>query len=255
VVAVDEVAGILQSVVKTVALHGLQDRIAVVRTKIVEEVARVPKAKQRAPRQSNAEGECDGEARQSGAAASASASVDADADAEEALWQRAQQAIASMLRNRVLFTHKPLARSQDTTVSPAPAPTTAWEQAKYDLVLCVRFLVPALLPRLEPMVRPGGFLVYSHFYQVRPAHIITFRDYHQYASDVTSSYHISPHHSISSPPQGCSHPANVLYAGQLRAALGPRWEVWCDEVEVLGDGRPVNNFIARKIAEKDSDTA
>ena len=200
--AVDEVAGILSTVVETARVHGVADRLLVTRTKLVEQSVKKPN-KGQTKEKSNV-----------------SDSHKAQQSNEQAMQESVEPATTSTPAS--VSPHVP------NTASTRPATATllynhkllpggdacAWEQQQHDLVVCVRFLVPALLPQLDKLVRVGGFVVYQHFYE------------------------------------GCTHPANVLHPGQLQEALGANWEVWCDEVEILGDGRPVNNFVARKMKNK-----
>ncbi|KAL1921316.1 uncharacterized protein VTP21DRAFT_11032 [Calcarisporiella thermophila] len=98
-----------------------------------------------------------------------------------------------------------------------------WKQETYDLILMVRFLARALLPQLPYLLRPGGYLLVSQF--------------------VTDGVHV--YHKPQDGPLR-------LQLGELRAMYenieGVRMEVVEDVVESIEDGRPVNSFLARRIA-------
>lgn len=92
--------------------------------------------------------------------------------------------------------------------------------AKFDLVLCVRFLERSLLPRLRHFLNPGGFILYS-----------TFID--------------GPGLRAFGRPSG---PEHVLQPGELASLYfgpGQGFEVLQDEVVVSADGREMCQFIAK----------
>lgn len=92
---------------------------------------------------------------------------------------------------------------------------------KFDLVLCCRFLVRALLPKLREMLNPGGFIVYSTFLDL-------------------------PGVRAFGRPAGPDH---LLLPGELAGQhFGPEqgFIVLRDEVVCTSDGREVSWFVARK---------
>lgn len=92
---------------------------------------------------------------------------------------------------------------------------------KFDLVLCCRFLVRALLPKLREMLNPGGFIVYSTFLDL-------------------------PGVRAFGRPAGPDH---LLQPGELAGQhFGPEqgFVVLRDEVVCTSDGREVSWFVARK---------
>jgi hypothetical protein len=120
--------------------------------------------------------------------------------------------------------------------SAAQAEATAldFSQRAYDLVMCVRFLHRSFFPALRRMVAVGGFLLYQTWVAGQP---------------------------------GLTHPTDercVLRAGELAREFGPhatergsadaadaatpRFSIVVDRVEWLPDGRPVNCFVAQRIA-------
>eukprot|EP01062_Namystynia_karyoxenos_P038147 TRINITY_DN27714_c0_g1_i2.p1 TRINITY_DN27714_c0_g1~~TRINITY_DN27714_c0_g1_i2.p1 ORF type:complete len:360 (+),score=84.44 TRINITY_DN27714_c0_g1_i2:69-1082(+) len=85
----------------------------------------------------------------------------------------------------------------------------------FDLVICVRFLLRSCLGAIRDAVRPGGFILYSHFID-GVQHIGTPK---------------SPHH--------------YLQHGELhRVFVG--WEILKHKRAFLDDGRPLVDFLARR---------
>lgn len=90
-----------------------------------------------------------------------------------------------------------------------------------DLLLVVRFFHRAMLPELAALVKPGGFVLFSHF-----------RDGVQY-------------HPIGHP----SSADDFLEIGELRGVFG-QWEIYLDDEETcLPDGRPMSSMLARRPTE------
>eukprot|EP00775_Hariotina_reticulata_P007947 gene7947-8145_t len=91
---------------------------------------------------------------------------------------------------------------------------------RFDVVVCVRFLERALLPRLKRFLKPGGFVVYS-----------TFVD--------------GPGLRKFGRPSG---PEHVLEAGELAESFfGPDqgYSVIKDDIVLADDGRELSSFIAQ----------
>jgi len=89
-----------------------------------------------------------------------------------------------------------------------------WDKEQADLVVCIRFLVRSLFPKIADVVRPGGYIIYSHFLE------------------------------------GCGKPRSpkhFLFRGELAQVFGPPlFEVLQDAETIIEDGRPVCCFLARK---------
>jgi len=91
---------------------------------------------------------------------------------------------------------------------------------RFDVVVCVRFLERALLPRLKSFLKPGGFIVYS-----------TFVD--------------GPGLRAVGRPAG---PEHVLAAGELADRFfGPHqgYSIIEDDIVLADDGRELSSFIAQ----------
>jgi hypothetical protein len=104
---------------------------------------------------------------------------------------------------------------------PAVEPQALGSAHQFDLVICCRFLVRALLPTLARMLVPGGFIVYNTFLDL-------------------------PGVRAFGRPSGADH---LLQPGELAgqhfgSAAG--FDVLRDEVVVTPDGREVCCFLARK---------
>ncbi|KXZ56740.1 hypothetical protein GPECTOR_1g667 [Gonium pectorale] len=92
----------------------------------------------------------------------------------------------------------------------------------FDLVVCVRFLERAFMPRMAAVLRPGGFILFS-----------TFVD--------------GPGLRAFGRPQGREH---VLQPEELSTRFfGPEqgFEVLRNEIDAIPDGREVSFFCARKL--------
>lgn len=92
----------------------------------------------------------------------------------------------------------------------------------FDLVVCVRFLCRAFLPRMAELLRPGGVLLYS-----------TFVD--------------GPGLQAFGRPQGREHVLEATELGRSYFGPGQGFEVLRDEVGVTSDGRELSMFCARKL--------
>eukprot|EP01006_Ploeotia_vitrea_P003915 TRINITY_DN113499_c0_g1_i1.p1 TRINITY_DN113499_c0_g1~~TRINITY_DN113499_c0_g1_i1.p1 ORF type:complete len:329 (+),score=24.25 TRINITY_DN113499_c0_g1_i1:50-1036(+) len=91
--------------------------------------------------------------------------------------------------------------------------TETEESQQFGLVICVRFLIRTLFPKIADLVAPGGFLLYQHFVD------------------------------------GCTKPSgkqHLLDHSELAAVFSPTFDVVHDTETTLLDGRPVCNFLARK---------
>ncbi|KAK9766556.1 hypothetical protein K7432_004280 [Basidiobolus ranarum] len=90
---------------------------------------------------------------------------------------------------------------------------------QFDLVICIRFLERSSFDILDSLVAPGGFLLYSTFVDG----VIEFEK-----------------------PFGENH---RLVLGELKARFGESqgYNVLCDKIEYIEDGRPVNSFLAQKL--------
>lgn len=92
----------------------------------------------------------------------------------------------------------------------------------FDMVVCVRFLCRAFLPRMAELLRPGGVLLYS-----------TFVD--------------GPGLRAFGRPQGREHVLEATELGRTYFGPGQGFEVLRDEVGVTSDGRELSMFCARKL--------
>lgn len=92
-------------------------------------------------------------------------------------------------------------------------------EAKYDLVLTIRFLVRPLLLYLPSLLNKGGFLVISHFVD---------DGVHEYSQPRKD-------HRLQ------LHELRQLYGGMEDV------EILVDTIEEIEDGRPVNSFILKKL--------
>jgi SAM-dependent methyltransferase len=89
---------------------------------------------------------------------------------------------------------------------------------QYDLIITIRFLVRSLLPQLPLLLKPGGYMILSHFV-----------DHGQYTYDQPRPEHRLQLHELAD-----------LY-GSMRGM-----SVIVDKLEEIEDGRPVNSVIIRK---------
>lgn len=92
---------------------------------------------------------------------------------------------------------------------------------QYDLVLTIRFLVKSLLPDLPRLVKPGGYLLISHFVEDGSEYRQPRREHRVQLNELSQ-----------------------LYGAQEDL------EVVVDVIEKIEDGRPVNSVLIRK-KEKD----
>lgn len=91
------------------------------------------------------------------------------------------------------------------------------DQSKFDLILGVRFLNRALLPKLETLLNPEGFILWE-----------TFVD-------------------LGEPLASPKNPNFILQQGEL-AKVFSSLNIIIDRIQKLPDGRPVNSFVAQKPA-------
>ncbi|ORZ03051.1 S-adenosyl-L-methionine-dependent methyltransferase [Syncephalastrum racemosum] len=88
---------------------------------------------------------------------------------------------------------------------------------QYDLVLTIRFLVKTLLPDLPRLVKPGGYLLISHFVEDGSEYRQPRKEHRVQLNELSS-----------------------LYGAQKDL------EVVIDVIEKIEDGRPVNSVLIRK---------
>lgn len=91
--------------------------------------------------------------------------------------------------------------------SPSLLPLPFLFSSPFPALFCSGFL-----PKLVSLIAPGGYIVYSHFYE------------------------------------GAAHPTNLVMKGQLASVFTPEqgFDIIEDSVRLFGDGRPLTHFIARK---------
>ncbi|GAB5585535.1 hypothetical protein Unana1_00435 [Umbelopsis nana] len=89
---------------------------------------------------------------------------------------------------------------------------------QYDLIITIRFLVRSLLPQIPLLLKPGGYMILSHFVE-----------HDQYTYDQPR----------------LDHRLQVNELANLYGAM-PGMTIIVDEIEEVEDGRPVNSVIVRK---------
>ncbi|CDS82469.1 uncharacterized protein SPSC_03288 [Sporisorium scitamineum] len=119
--------------------------------------------------------------------------------------------------------------------------TSNTEEAKFDLVLCVRFHPRALLPRLSQIVRAGGIVLLSHFVTLSEAQRI-------------EASHANPEATIDydSPPHpGRIQPGEIEDLVQIwnqAERAGHSWNIDADVLEPIEGGRIIRSVALRKVA-------
>ncbi|KAH8550134.1 hypothetical protein BGW37DRAFT_93511 [Umbelopsis sp. PMI_123] len=89
---------------------------------------------------------------------------------------------------------------------------------QYDMIITIRFLARSILPELPQLLKPGGFLIISHFVD---------------------------HEDFSYEQPRKDHRLQVNELSDFYGSI-PGLSVVVDKIEHVEDGRPVNSFIVRK---------
>ncbi|SPO22224.1 uncharacterized protein UTRI_02232_B [Ustilago trichophora] len=113
--------------------------------------------------------------------------------------------------------------------------------AKFDLILCIRFHPRALLPRLSHLVRIGGIVLLSHFVTLSEAEREAAIQAHPQA---TIDYD-------SPPPEGRIQPGEIesLIGAWNASAVeaGLTWTIESQVLEPIEDGRIIKSVALRKV--------
>ncbi|SPO23553.1 uncharacterized protein UTRI_02232 [Ustilago trichophora] len=116
------------------------------------------------------------------------------------------------------------------------------EQAKFDLITCIRFHPRPLLPRLSHLVRIGGIVLLSHF--------VTLSDAER---EVAIKAHPQATIDYDSPaPEGRIQPGEVERLvdtwNASTAEPGLTWIIDSQRLEPIEDGRIIKSVVLRKVA-------
>lgn len=110
----------------------------------------------------------------------------------------------------------------------------AFPPSSVHLLLISRYLPPRCLqPFLQLVLRPGGIVIFSTFVQDGNA----------------NTWRYAPDQQTENQDFRFSHPCNlnyILQRNECREQWFPGFEVLCDEIHSIEDGRPVLWFVARK---------
>jgi len=114
------------------------------------------------------------------------------------------------------------------------------EEAKFDLILCIRFHPRALLPRLAHLVRKGGVILLSHFATLSDAERERAIKWHPTA---TVDYDSPPHEGRIQPGEV----ENLIRLYNQAVEPGCRWTIADAVLEPIEDGRIIKSVALRKL--------
>lgn len=114
------------------------------------------------------------------------------------------------------------------------------EEAKFDLILCIRFHPRALLPRLPHLVRKGGEILLSHFAALSDAERETAIKGHPTA---TVDYDSPPHEGRIQPGEVES----LVNMYNQTVEPGCSWTIADAVLEPIEDGRVIKSVALRKL--------